>query len=61
MSAHDTHAPSLETKGIWALPLVAWIFVMLLVVYFTRPVFVHGDAPAHDKTEATHEKTEAHH
>ncbi|TCD04568.1 hypothetical protein EZ449_16580 [Pedobacter frigidisoli] len=62
MSAHDTHAPVQQTKGIWALPLTAWIVVLLLVVYFTRPIFHHEEAASHEKTEApAHEKTEAHH
>ena len=61
MSAHDSHAPVQQTKGIWALPLTAWILVLLLVVYFTRPIFNHEEAPAHhEKTEAAHEKPEAH-
>ncbi|WP_165585873.1 hypothetical protein [Pedobacter nototheniae] len=55
MSSHDTHKPSLETKGIWALPLTAWILVLILVFAFTRPIFNHEEAaPAHEKTEAHH-------
>jgi len=54
MSAHDSHAPVQETKGIWALPLTAWIIVLVLLVAFTRPIF-------HNAEEGTsHEKTEAH-
>lgn len=57
MSSHDTHKPALETKGIWALPLTAWILVLVLVFAFTRPIFHHEEeaaAPAHEKTEAHH-------
>ncbi|WP_316847941.1 hypothetical protein [Pedobacter psychrodurus] len=62
MSAHDSHAPVQQTTGIWALPLTAWILVLLLCVYFTRPIFNHKEASAHhEKTEAAHEKPEAHH
>lgn len=63
MSAHDTHAPVQQTKGIWALPLTAWIIVLILVVVFTRPIFHHEEAGAsHEKTEVHHtEATESHH
>ncbi|QPH41493.1 hypothetical protein [Pedobacter endophyticus] len=62
MSAHDSHAPVQQTKGIWALPLTAWIIVLLLLVYFTRPIFHHEGNSSHETTEApAHEKTEAHH
>ena len=63
MSSHDTHAPVQETKGIWALPLAAWIIVLLLLVAFTRPIFHHEEASSsHEKTEAKHSETpEAHH
>ncbi|WP_316798614.1 hypothetical protein [Pedobacter frigidisoli] len=64
MSAHDSHAPAQETKGIWALPLTAWIIVLLLLVAFTRPIFHHEESAAdgHEKTEASHsEHAEPHH
>lgn len=54
MSSHDTHKPVQETKGIWALPLAAWILVLVLVFVFTRP-------KSEEKHEASHEKTEVHH
>jgi flagellar biosynthesis/type III secretory pathway M-ring protein FliF/YscJ len=56
MSAHDSHAPVQQTKGIWALPLTAWIIVLILLVAFTRPIFHHGE-----EASSSHEKTEAHH
>lgn len=63
MSAHDSHAPVQETKGIWALPLTAWIIVLILCVVFTRPIFNHEETAnsSHEKTEAPahHEKAEA--
>ncbi|MFC4212976.1 hypothetical protein ACFOWA_17405 [Pedobacter lithocola] len=62
MSAHDSHAPVQQTSGIWALPLTAWILVLILVVIFTRPIFNHEEAPAssHEKTEMpAHEGAEA--
>lgn len=60
MSAHDSHAPVQQTKGIWALPLTAWIIVLILLVAFTRPIFVHGPAEGshHEKTEKPHNKAE---
>ncbi|MDY0903523.1 hypothetical protein [Pedobacter sp. CFBP9032] len=60
MSAHDSHAPVQETKGIWTLPLAAWILTLILLVAFTRPIFVHDAAgSAHEKTEAKpHSKAE---
>lgn len=65
MSAHDSHAPVQETKGIWALPLTVWIIVLILCVAFTRPIFHHEAASAaegHEKTEASHsEHAEPHH
>ncbi|WP_443936560.1 hypothetical protein [Pedobacter sp. MW01-1-1] len=64
MSAHDSHAPVQETKGIWALPLTVWIIVIILCVAFTRPIFPHhaGTSEGHEKTEApAHESTEGHH
>ncbi|PWS30852.1 hypothetical protein [Pedobacter paludis] len=55
MSGHDTHAPVQQTKGIWALPLTAWIIVLILVVAFTRPIFHHEEeSSSHEKTEAKH-------
>ncbi|MCZ4245337.1 hypothetical protein [Pedobacter punctiformis] len=54
MSAHDTHAPVQDTKGIWALPMTAWVLVLVLVFAFTRP-------KTEEKHEQGHEKTEAHH
>ncbi|MFC3562014.1 hypothetical protein [Pedobacter jamesrossensis] len=62
MSAHDSHAPVQETKGIWALPLAACILALVLLIIFTRPIFNHEEAnSSHEKTEAPthHEKTEA--
>jgi len=53
MSAHGSHAPVQETKGIWTLPLAAWILTLILLVAFTRPIFVHS------ATESGHESTEA--
>ena len=63
MSAHDSHAPVQETKGIWALPLTACIIVVLLIVCFTRPIFNHSEEGCcHEKTEApAHGNTEGHH
>ncbi|NTE03383.1 hypothetical protein G6M26_08300 [Agrobacterium tumefaciens] len=58
MSAHDSHAPVQETKGIWTLPLTAWIIVLILLVAFTRPIFVHEVESAHEKTEKPHSKAE---
>lgn len=61
MSAHDSHAPVQETKGIWALPLAALIISLILLVVFTRPIFNHEEAKSsHEKTEvpAHHEKAE---
>ncbi|GAA3968377.1 hypothetical protein GCM10022246_21390 [Pedobacter ginsengiterrae] len=61
MSAHDSHAPVQETKGIWALPLTAWIIVLILCVAFTRPIFNHEEPKSsHEKIEAPahHEKAE---
>ncbi len=55
MSAHDSHAPVQQTKGIWALPLTAWIIVLILVVAFTRPIFHCEDGTSsHEKTETKH-------
>ncbi|UKT62939.1 hypothetical protein [Pedobacter mucosus] len=60
--SHDTHAPVHQTKGIWALPLTALIVVILILIYFTRPIFPQGESSSHEKVEApAHEKTEAHH
>ncbi|WP_316739763.1 hypothetical protein [Pedobacter aquatilis] len=62
MSAHDSHAPVQQTKGIWALPLTVWIIVLILCVAFTRPIFHHaeeGGSSSHEKTEATHHTEEA--
>jgi len=62
MSAHDSHAPVQQTTGIWALPLTAWIIVLILCVVFTRPIFHHEEegTTSHEKTEMpAHEKTEA--
>jgi len=63
MSAHDSHAPVQQTKGIWALPLTAWIIVLILLVAFTRPIFHHGEeTSSHEKTEVNHtEAPESHH
>ena len=65
MSAHDSHAPVQQTKGIWALPLTVWIIVLILCVAFTRPIFHHaeeGSSSEHGKTEATHtEEAKPHH
>ncbi|TDG35204.1 hypothetical protein EZJ43_15000 [Pedobacter changchengzhani] len=55
MSAHDSHAPVQNTKGIWALPLIACIICLILLVIFTRPIFNHEDgSAAHEKTEMMH-------
>lgn len=60
--SHDTHAPVQQTKGIWALPLTAFIIVLLMVFFFTRPILHNEEVSAHEKTEKpAHEKTEAHH
>jgi len=57
MSAHDSHAPVQQTKGIWALPLAAWIIVLILLVAFTRPIFVHEvEGGHHETTEKPHSK-----
>lgn len=63
MSAHDSHAPVQQTKGIWALPLTVWIIVLILLVAFTRPIFNHGEtSTSHEKTETHHsESAESHH
>ncbi|WP_293788257.1 hypothetical protein [uncultured Pedobacter sp.] len=63
MSAHDSHAPVQQTKGIWALPLTVWIIVLILLVAFTRPIFHHGEeTSSNEKTEAHHtEAPESHH
>ncbi|PWS27412.1 hypothetical protein DHW03_07310 [Pedobacter yonginense] len=64
MSGHDTHAPVQQTKGIWALPLTAWIIVLILLVVFTRPILPHAEeSTSHEKTEAKHTAPaeEAHH
>ncbi|GGH08345.1 hypothetical protein [Pedobacter zeae] len=63
MSAHDSHAPVQQTKGIWALPLTAWIIVLILLVAFTRPIFPgHEKAASHGETEGYQtEATESHH
>jgi len=59
MSAHDSHAPVQQTKGIWALPLAAWIIVLILLVAFTRPIFVHEkEGSGHHETEKPHSKAE---
>lgn len=61
MSAHDSHAPVQETKGIWTLPLIACIIVVLLIIGFTRPIFHHEESSSHETEAPAHEKTEAHH
>ncbi|KQM74723.1 hypothetical protein ASE74_01675 [Pedobacter sp. Leaf216] len=63
MSAHDSHAPVHQTKGIWALPLTAWIIVLILLLAFTRPIFHHEkETSSHEKTEVNHtEAPESHH
>lgn len=62
MSAHDSHAPVQQTKGIWALPLIACIVVLILLVIFTRPIFHHeSDATNHEKTEMMHKEGAEHH
>ncbi|GGE53831.1 hypothetical protein EV200_102480 [Pedobacter psychrotolerans] len=59
MSAHDSHAPVQDTKGIWTLPLAAWIIVLILLVAFTRPIFHHAEeSTSHEKTEKPHSKAE---
>lgn len=55
MSNHDTHHPVQETKGIWALPLVAVILSIIAVFIFTCDCKTKKPADSH------HEKTEAHH
>lgn len=52
MSAHDS--PAQETKGIFALPLVACIVVLLILIFFTRPIFHQGHESSHEKIEAPH-------
>ncbi|RDC57434.1 hypothetical protein DU508_09785 [Pedobacter chinensis] len=59
MSAHDSHAPVQQTKGIWALPLTAWIIVIILVFAFTRPIFHEATGSGHEKTESHHTEAEA--
>lgn len=62
MSAHDSHAPVQQTKGIWALPLIACIIVLILLVVFTRPIFNHNTEDAHhEKTEMMHKEGAEHH
>jgi len=57
MSGHDSHAPVQETKGIWALPLAAWLFVIVLVFVFT----IDCSKDTGEKHGEEHHKTEAHH
>jgi len=58
MSGHDSHHPQQETKGIWALPLAAWIIVIIMVFFFTidfsKPTAAEGHGEGHEKTEAHH-------
>ncbi|WP_443944539.1 hypothetical protein ACJVDH_16660 [Pedobacter sp. AW1-32] len=58
MSGHDSHHPPQETKGIWALPLTAWIIVIIMVFFFTidrsKTTTAEGHGEGHEKTEAHH-------
>ncbi len=60
--SHDKHAPVEQSKGIWALPMVSLIIVILLLIYYARPIFPQAEPSSHEKIEApAHEKTEVKH